>query len=187
MVLLFKQCGLFVFNRPVLRLIDEFLFVIETPPQTEFIRFSITGLLDSEGAQPIKSQRVDSSSMENSLRKALASWILCWLARCLKRSSSHLRKRGVNSWDDCPSDGWCSPNGIVIGFTRQLTLTRSRMRWDLFCALDVEWVHAFNWMKTNIPCCSCEPFLQGWFCRCRNCRDGILPHCWQWEPLLLFL
>ncbi len=60
-------------NRLVLRLIDEFLFVIETPPQTEFIRFSITGLLDSEGAQPIKSQRVDSSSMENSLRKALAS------------------------------------------------------------------------------------------------------------------
>ena len=42
-------------NRLVLRFIDEYLFVIETAPQTEFIRFSITGLLDSEGAQPIKS------------------------------------------------------------------------------------------------------------------------------------
>ena len=42
-------------NRLVLRFIDEYLFVIETPSQTEFIRFSITGLLDSEGAQPIKS------------------------------------------------------------------------------------------------------------------------------------
>lgn len=60
-------------NRLVLRFIDEYLFVIETQSQTEFIRFSITGLLDSEGAQPIKSQRVESSSMENSLRKALAS------------------------------------------------------------------------------------------------------------------
>ncbi|EHA63651.1 hypothetical protein Syn8016DRAFT_0692 [Synechococcus sp. WH 8016] len=60
-------------NLLVLRFIDEYLFVIETPPQIEFIRFSITGLLDSEGAQPIKSQRVESSSMENSLRKALAS------------------------------------------------------------------------------------------------------------------
>ncbi len=60
-------------NRLVLRFIDEYLFVIETPSQAEFIRFSITGLLDSEGTQPIKSQRVDSSSMENSLRKALAS------------------------------------------------------------------------------------------------------------------
>lgn len=48
-------------------------FVIGTPLQTEFIRFSITGLLDSAEAQPLKSQPVDSSSMENSLRKALAS------------------------------------------------------------------------------------------------------------------
>jgi hypothetical protein len=60
-------------NLFVSRFIDENLFVIETPLQTEFIRVSITGLLDSEGAQPIKSQRVESSSMENSLRKALAS------------------------------------------------------------------------------------------------------------------
>lgn len=60
-------------NLLVLRFNDKYLFVIETPLQTEFIRFSITGLLDSEGAQPIKSQRVESSSMENSLRKALAS------------------------------------------------------------------------------------------------------------------
>jgi hypothetical protein len=60
-------------NRLELRFIDECLFVIETPPQKEFIRFSITGMLDSEGAQRIKSQRVDSSSMENSRRKALAS------------------------------------------------------------------------------------------------------------------
>ena len=52
---------------------DECLYVIEIPPQTGFIRVSITGLLDFEGAQRIKSQRVDSSSMENSLRKALAS------------------------------------------------------------------------------------------------------------------
>ena len=60
-------------NFYVLRFMDEYLFVIETPLQTEFIRVSINGLLDSEGAQPIKSQRVESSSMENSLRKALAS------------------------------------------------------------------------------------------------------------------
>lgn len=60
-------------NRLVLRFIDECLFVIKTPLQTWFMRVSITGLLDSEGAQRIKSQRVDSSSMENSLRKALAS------------------------------------------------------------------------------------------------------------------
>ena len=60
-------------NLLVLRLNDKYLFVIETQLQTEFIRFSITGLLDSERAQPNKSQRVESSSMENSLRKALAS------------------------------------------------------------------------------------------------------------------
>ena len=60
-------------NLFVSRFIDENLFVIETPLQTEFIRVSINGRLNSEGAQPIKSQRVESSSMENSLRKALAS------------------------------------------------------------------------------------------------------------------
>ena len=59
-------------------------------------------------------QREDNSSMENSLRSALASWILCWLARCLSRSSSHIRSRAVINAEDGSSKGCLSPKGIVM-------------------------------------------------------------------------
>ena len=156
-------------------------------------------------------QRAQSSSIENSPRKALAVGILCWLTRCLQRPWSHFRKWGGRSWDDRSSKGRSSSNEIVISakvdiYSHQLGITMGlpagikyvyRLRLLIVFAgnnallveiKSVDWnvfVLIFNWKKPSIPCLVCESSPQCWLGRCQSYRDGTALPSWKWELLLL--